>query len=527
MTTQTLLPTAARRRVILISLGWILVALAEATAYTILALAIAQQQAPTMVLVTATVALIITVLVSRGGYLTGVRLAGDLFHGIGTAFSRAKLSWFTEKNRALVRTVAGQSIPALMSVPAHQLQTFILSPLIPLLLLIGIAIVSGPFTMLLVAGLLVISFLAQLAAQRALSRSDAGRSAAEQAATEASLEFIDHLELLRTAAGPDRAVERLVESWKAQETALARTNCVSTPATLISTLASVLPLAGVMILIAATSAAADPATALALIILTARAAAPLDALALAGVAINDLRATLDHYRAVANAPVLPEPPVSAEGTGYEISMHSVSHISVLDGISAQIPEGSTTIVTGPTGSGKSTLLSLLMRFDDPDTGHITLGGVNLADMSHGDLAKQIGYVPQDPIVFDGTLADNIRLGNPAATDEDIINAAQQAVLGTVIERSPLGIRQQVGHHGSALSGGERQRIAIARALLKKAPILILDEATSALDSTTENTVAETIRALECTKIIVTHRNPEETWQPTHRIEVGATRGAGD
>ena len=219
--------------------------------------------------------------------------------------------------------------------------------------------------------------------------------------------------------------------------------------------------------------------------------------------------------------------ISAEGTGYEISVQGISHISVLDGISAQIPEGSTTIITGRTGSGKSTLLSLLMRFDDPDSGHITLGGVNLADIRHEDLAKQIGYVPQDPIVFDGTLADNIRLGNPAATDEDIIHAARQAVLGAVIDRSPLGIQQQVGHHGTALSGGERQRIAIARALLKKAPILILDEATSALDITTENTVAETIRALECTKIIVTHRNPEETWQPTRRIEVGAKRGPDD
>lgn len=168
-----------------------------------------------------------------------------------------------------------------MSVPAHQLQTFILSPLIPLLLLVGIAIVAGPLTMLLVAGLVIIAFLAQLLAQRALSRADAGRNTVEQATTEASLEFIDHLELLRTAAGPDRAVARLEDRWDSEEAALARTNRVSTPATFVSSLASILPLAGVLLFIAST-AIDDPATALALIILTARASAPLDALALAG-----------------------------------------------------------------------------------------------------------------------------------------------------------------------------------------------------------------------------------------------------
>ena len=192
--TQTF-PKAARRRLVLISLGWALVALAEATAYTVLALAITQHQPPGMVITAAAVALFITVLVSRSGYLTGARLAGDLFQGVGAAFSHAKLSWFTEKNRALVGTVAGQSIPALMSVPAHQLQTFILSPLIPLLLLVGIAVVAGPLAMLLVAGLVIIAFLAQLLAQRALRQADAGRNSAEQAATEASLEFVDHLEL--------------------------------------------------------------------------------------------------------------------------------------------------------------------------------------------------------------------------------------------------------------------------------------------------------------------------------------------
>ncbi|MDN6179168.1 MAG: ABC transporter ATP-binding protein/permease, partial [Micrococcaceae bacterium] len=264
--------------------------------------------------------------------------------------------------------------------------------------------------------------------------------------------------------------------------------------------------------------------ALALIILTARASAPLDALALAGVSINELRTTINRYRAVLSAPVLPEPTKSVQSVGHAMTVNDVSHITVLKGISTEVPEGSTTIITGPTGSGKSTLLSLLMRFDDPDNGRIELGGVDLTDMRYEDLAQRIGYVPQDPVVFDGTLADNIRLGDPSATDEEIIHAAKQAALGQVIEQSPLGIQQSVGHHGNALSGGERQRVAIARALLKQAPILILDEATSALDTATEAKIAETIRALPCTKIVVTHRDADTTWQPTGHIALGAPSG---
>lgn len=509
------LPAAAKRRLLRISFGWVLVAVAEAGAYTALAAAIANELPPGPVLAAAGVAVAITVLVSRGGYLTGARLAGDLYDTLGTAFARARLSWFTEPHRALVGTVAGRAIPALMSVPAHQLQTFILSPLIPLLLLAGIGIVDGPSAMLFVGVLLAVAFVAQSLAQRALARADTGRGEAEQAAAAASLEFVDHLELLRTAAGPGQAVARLTATWQAQEAALARTNNASAPATLVSGLASALPLAGVVVLLAVTGAD-DPASALALMILTGRAAAPLDALALAGLAVNDLRTTVERYRTVATAPALPEPPRSAPHRGHELELASVSHPPVLRDVSAVIPEGARVLITGPTGSGKSTLLNMLMRFDDPEEGRVTLGGAALTDLRYEDLAAHFAYVPQEPVVFGGTLAENIRLGNPEATDGEVLAVSRTAQLDTVITRSPHGIHQHVGHHGSALSGGERQRVAIARALLKNAPVLILDEATAALDTTTERRVVDALRQLPSTIIAVTHRNTD-VWDATHVI----------
>ncbi|MEU9335646.1 ABC transporter ATP-binding protein [Streptomyces sp. NPDC048290] len=519
------IPATAKRRLTRISAGWALVAVAEATAYTALASALADRQPPGPVLAAAGAAVATTVLVSRAGYLTGARLAGDLYDRLGTAFSRARLSWFTEPHRALAGTVAGRAIPTLMSVPAHQLGTFILSPLIPLLLLAGIGIVSGPWAMLLVAALLTVSFLTQSLAQRALARADADRGDAEQAAASASLEFIDHLELLRTAAGPERAVARLTATWQAQEAALARTNHAAAAATFVSGVAAALPLAGIAVLLATTDAY-DPAAALALVVLTGRAAAPLDALALAGVTVNDLRTALRQYRRVATIPALPEPARSARRDGHALHLTGISHSPALQDLSTVIPEGARVLITGPTGSGKSTLLNLLMRFEDPEQGRITLGGAALPDLRYEDLAAHLAYVPQEPILFDGTLAENIRLGDPGATDEEVLEAARTAQLDTVVTSSPHGIHHPVGHHGSALSGGERQRVALARALLKNAPILVLDEPTAMLDPVTEQHIVTTLRQRSGTIIAVTHGDTG-MWDPTDVIHLRGNGAARD
>jgi len=137
-------------------------------------------------------------------------------------------------------------------------------------------------------------------------------------------------------------------------------------------------------------------------------------------------------------------------------------------------------------------------------------------MKYEDLVSNIAYVTQEPILFTGTLAENIRLGKPDATDDEIEKAARDAALGAMIDRSSEGINQSVGKQGTALSGGERQRVAIARALLKNAPILILDEATSALDEETEQEIVTTIRTLSSTVIFVTHRD-SAIWQPTQTL----------
>lgn len=515
----SMLPRAAKQRLMTVGIGWIVVAAIEAMAYTVLALAIVNHLSPSWVLISAVAAILVTIAVTRAGYLTGVRLAGDLFDELGRSLARAKLSWFSNEQRTQVSTIAGQGIPGFMSIPAHQLQTFLHAPLMPLFLLIGIAILAGLDTALMALVLLLLSLFAQFLAQRSLIRADEQRNRADLGASQATLELVDHIELLRTAAGPVGAIQRIEHRWVEQEVVLARINRAAAFATFIATLASVLPIAGMAIYLVLVGAD-NAALVLALLALIGRAAAPLAELATAGLNINDLLAALQRFNQITHAPELPEPSQPQLPLGYDLSVTNVNYAPVLEHVTLDIPNGARVWVTGPSGSGKSTLLELFTRFDDPQKGKITLGGIPLDQMKYEDLVANIAYVSQEPILFTGSLAENIRLGKPDATHEEIEAVARRAALAAIIDRNPEGMDQSVGQQGSALSGGERQRVAIARALLKDAPILILDEATSALDEVTEQEVVKEILAVSSTVIFVTHRDAA-IWQPTQIIDLAS------
>jgi len=169
--------------------------------------------------------------------------------------------------------------------------------------------------------------------------------------------------------------------------------------------------------------------------------------------------------------------------------------------------GETVALVGPTGSGKTTTLALLQRIREPDAGRIYVDGHNIADVSLGSLRQAISVVFQDAGLFNRTIAENIRVGRPNATDEEVERAARLAEAHEFIVRKPEGYKFVIGERGASLSGGERQRIAIARAILKEAPILILDEATSALDPETESRIKRALDTLRKgrTTFIIAHR----------------------
>lgn len=206
---------------------------------------------------------------------------------------------------------------------------------------------------------------------------------------------------------------------------------------------------------------------------------------------------------------LPVVPVDEDTAGDEdtaIVNPGVAPI-VLDKVSFTVPHGQRTALVGPSGSGKSTILNLIERFYDPTSGVIKLGSTDIRELSREDLRHQIGYVEQDAPVLAGTIADNLRLAKPDATDEDCLRVLKDVNLMNIVKRNPLGINSPVGEDGIMLSGGERQRLAIARALLAAPPILLLDESTSSLDGKNEQMMREAIDkvAVDRTLVIIAHR----------------------
>ena len=179
---------------------------------------------------------------------------------------------------------------------------------------------------------------------------------------------------------------------------------------------------------------------------------------------------------------------------------------VLAGASFDIPIGGVTAIVGPSGAGKSTLLNLIARFYDPVSGSIQMGGVDLRDMQPRDLLSKMSVVLQDEHIFNDTIAANIRIGRPDASDDEVIEAAKTARCHDFISQFPQGYDTLTGAEGKALSGGERQRIAIARAILKNGPIVVLDEATAAIDPINGAAIQEAIGELSRGKtfIVIAH-----------------------
>ncbi|HEY0667238.1 MAG TPA: ATP-binding cassette domain-containing protein, partial [Sphingobacteriaceae bacterium] len=196
-----------------------------------------------------------------------------------------------------------------------------------------------------------------------------------------------------------------------------------------------------------------------------------------------------------------------EFSDVKFSYPSRPEITVLDGVSFEARSGEKVAIVGPSGAGKSTIASLILRFYEVDKGSLLFDGKPSTEFSLTDIRNQVAIVPQDVLLFGGSIRENIAYGRLSATEEDIITAAKRANAYEFIKGFPEGFDTLVGERGIKLSGGQRQRIAIARALLKDPALLILDEATSSLDSESERLVQEALEELmkNRTSIIIAHR----------------------
>jgi ATP-binding cassette subfamily B protein len=224
--------------------------------------------------------------------------------------------------------------------------------------------------------------------------------------------------------------------------------------------------------------------------------------------LSEILAVQPAIRSPARPIALPKP---ANG---DVAFHHVSfsypgrpNVPVLENLSFGVRPGEKLALVGPSGAGKSTIFQLILRFYDPVSGNIPFDGVRLTDADPSALRSRIALVPQDSIVFATSVRDNIQFGRPDATEAEVEKAAEAAHAADFIRRLPLGFETPLGERGVTLSGGQRQRIAIARAILRKAPLLLLDEAKSSLDAESETLVQQALKRLmfNRTSIVIAHR----------------------
>ena len=236
-------------------------------------------------------------------------------------------------------------------------------------------------------------------------------------------------------------------------------------------------------------------------------------LAMSMVILREMEYTVKEIQKLFDMKTLSEPSVEKLPESYDVKLKNVHFTydekegEVLHGIDLALPEGSFTALVGPSGGGKSTVAKLIARFWDTTSGSIEIGGVDIKDMKVTSLANLVSFVTQDNFLFRCSLLENIRLGNPNATDEEVKAAARAACCEEFILKLPDGYNTSAGEAGKRLSGGERQRIAIARMMLKNAPIVILDEATAFTDPENEDKLQQSITALTKNKtlLVIAHR----------------------
>ncbi len=456
---------------------------------------------------------VLDTVISTMGFDIGFALLTHTESQIADRINEIRLDWFTAGNTATTRHAIAATGPELVRLIGYLITPLLTGVGLPIGIGLALLPISWPLG---VAALVGVPLLlgAFFGAARLSRGADRATAAANVDLTERLVEFARTQQVLRASRRADGERGLAGAALARQHGASLRLVAMQIPGQLVFSLVTQLVLvllAGTTVVLGVTGTLSAP-EAVAMIVVIARYLEPYGALAeLAGV-IDSARTALRDLSAVLAAPTTPrgsERPVMAAPT---IRFEQVGFAygegpAVLDDFELELAAGSTTAIVGPSGSGKSTVLQLIAGLHAPTHGQIVVDGHRLDALTEESLRDLVSVVFQEPYLFDGSIADNVRTGSPEATDEDIARVAALARVDELIDRLPDGWHSRVGEGGVALSGGERQRVSIARALLKPAPVLLVDEATSALDTENETAVARALSddPVRRTRVIVAHR----------------------
>lgn len=452
------------------------------------------------------------------GFRTAVASTGALYHGLGEHLGRLGVGWFSGVRPGALTKLATDGVAEVTKLFAHLLAPLITAIVSPVTVLVITLFLDWRLAVAMAATLPLL-YLAYRWTTVAIGRTDEAVDGAVSEANDRIIEFAQAQPVLRAFGRTeaengwlDRALAGRHDAGRRQ----LRRNSVARGAFGMTVQLSV---TFVLVVTAALAlgGGVDAAQLIALAVLVVRFSEPVAALGDAGGALQVVRNNLDRMDRVFQEPPLPEPTEPSRPADGGIELRDVRFgypgadgaEPVLDGLSLTVPENRMVALVGSSGSGKTTVTRLICRFWDVDAGSVRIGGVDVRNLTAEDLAAQVAMVFQDVFLFEGTIEDNVRIGRPEATGEEIARAARLARVDEIVDRLPHGWQTPVGEGGTALSGGERQRISLARAIVKQAPILILDEATAALDPVNEAAVSDTLRSLagRCTLLVIAHRLP--------------------
>ncbi|BBZ54994.1 ABC transporter [Mycolicibacterium phocaicum] len=442
--------------------------------------------------------------------LTTMRL---LHHRLGDHMVTLPLGWFTRERVGQVSQIAVKGTTFVGTSSAHLVTPLVVNTTSALTVVVGLFVFDWRIGVAALAGGVVL-ILATRASAALIASAEARTHAAEIEVNSRVIEFARCQPVLRAFGRTGAEFDPLTGALAEQEQVGKRALWASVAGMMLSGVGVQAVLGGLITVGVwlAVGGEINPVTLVAILGLAARFTSPLSELAEYGSAMRMAGAELDRITSVLDTPALPEPaaPQSVSLPG-QVELDGVAFSypgrRVLEDVGFVAAPGTMTALVGPSGSGKTTITRLLARFYDVDAGVVRVGGVDVRDQSTAELMAQLSLVFQDVYLFDDTLWENVRIGAPSASEDDIREAARTAGLQSVVDRLPAGWQTRVGEGGTALSGGERQRVSIARALLKNAPVVLFDEATSALDPENERHVAASIRELadRSTVIVIAHK----------------------
>lgn len=446
------------------------------------------------------------------GYAAAMDFIRTGHTALGDHLATLPLGWFGRQRSGTISQLVSSGFMAVGESLAHIISVIITNGTAMLIILIGswfwdvrlgLALtIAGP-----IAGVIM------MLAQRIKRRSNARVRPTEQELASRIVEFATCQPALR-AAGHSRDFAPLAQAHRRNHAASIRDLWVSSGALLLTGMVTQMVVV-VLVIIAALGALAGTMSAVAAITfigLTLRFSRNLDNMGQMLVGVEMARQPLIETRDIMSTPILPEPtestPVVSPGS---VELDHVTfgygETPVVRDVSLKAAPGTMVAIVGPSGSGKTTIARLIARFWDVDSGAVRVGGVDVREQTTADLMTQLSLVFQDVYLFDDTLWENIRVGREDATDEEIAHAASLAGVDTIAQRMEKGWNTRVGEAGRSLSGGERQRVSVARALLKKSPIVLFDEATSALDADNEAAITASVEELRTTStfIVIAHK----------------------